>query len=765
MRKFDVTQFNENQILIGLGGTGGQILKQFRKRLYTEYPKEEIEKMPLGFIYMDSDESALLQEDWNDIGVDYRIPPKGRVSTRSASFADIARNISNFKGISPWFGDPKDWNSLNLSGDKGAAQRRRIGRVYFANHLSNNNNFLKTLDNVRLECSAKQHSAKKTFHIFSGIAGGTGSGSLIDVIAQISKAYITPGNFSTILIYLILPETDNPVGDPPKNNAGYYYANAYACLAELNAISLNLKDNDLAASTLFYKPYDVSGNFLVENSRIKSVGFSNCYLFQDQNEMNKTFDIKEQVPKIVSDFVFQNIFYFNGNAASLAIQKITENDSASLEVDKYSTLEERSAKFSAAGISRLALPEDQITDFFANEIALQTLNQLKFNNWKKDVGYYNSKKSDDIKIFLASDLAGNKKIEWKLTLDFLRLDKPVQDSDIKLNIKPIAEEWHAMSPSFLKFSLTRFNNGQTKMPLSDLWKYYVDYSYEHFRGCGVSKWWNQKDVDKTAAAIFDVIIHPQIFEMWLGSSNKPATLSLSEIRELLTDMSNLLDELGASADVEINRITNEKFDSRTAKYSLKGCLDAYTNLTKEFTGIGIIGGFFDKHEKILEQANTFALMYHQYSADLESFNFAKNLIVILKKRINSLDEAIDSLLKKVDLALKESEKTTEILKTLIFDKSGVVNSGNSYIQYIYDIPNVKKIYDQFFKTEDQILQNEAYKIRSEMAIRIGTKNNFVSLNEAIKSEDFKNEFLYFTKVRLPEIQNELFQNDNILIIP
>ena len=44
-----------SHILIGLGGTGGKILKAFRQRLCTEYDESKRNKLPIGFIYVDTD--------------------------------------------------------------------------------------------------------------------------------------------------------------------------------------------------------------------------------------------------------------------------------------------------------------------------------------------------------------------------------------------------------------------------------------------------------------------------------------------------------------------------------------------------------------------------------------------------------------------------------------------------------------------------------------------------------------------------------------
>lgn len=755
----DLDQFNEKHILIGLGGTGGKILRQFRKRMFMEYPKTEIDKMPLGFIYLDSD-AADLDAEWNDIGIDYSIDTTGRVNIKSAEFDKLKKNISSFKGIEPWFGEPSEWNGLNLNAPNGASQRRRIGRTYFASHLQEpgNLNYIHTLNRIFYDCDDKLQKNKTTFHIFSGISGGTGSGTIIDVVAQISKGYPKDSN---TLIYLVLPETNNP-RNAGKNQAGYYYANAYACLAELNAISLNSnKEIDVSEQTsLFYQPYDISGNFLKVDERIKAK-FDNCYLFQDVNEKGKTYDIDEQVPKIISDFVYQSVFYLNGGEASEAIQKLTENKSEGLERDEYSNKLERSASFASAGIMRIALPDEEITNFFSNTIILNSLYQIKYNNWKNDIGYDDSKRSDDISKYLKIEGKGNKKEDWKLRLNYLSLDNVVQASDIALNVKTIDNEWATVSSGFLKNAVSRLKSKQTKTPLADLWNSYSKYSDEQFRGCGVKKWWNQKEVEKVASAIFDEVIHVDIYKMWLGDKNTPSELSLTQAKELLSDLTELFDKISDEANEEIRKLTNEKFDSKTSKYSIKGCLNEYTTLTKEYAGISFLGAvIFDKQEKILQKANTFAYMYYRYTAELEAYGFSKKLILVLKKKTNDLYTAIEELLIKIDSAIKESEKTTTPLQKKYLDKSSTTSSENVYVQYIDISENIKKIYTESFIKQEDILQKEAYEIRSSMAKKI-KNNDFIKLNDALKSEDFKNKFLYDTKFRIPLIQDQLIVNNKI----
>ena len=85
-------------------------------------------------------------------------------------------------------------------------------------------------------------SSKTTIHIFAGLAGGTGSCSIIDVTTQTRKTFPN----AKILVYAMIPEMNLPKSDMDQ---GRYYQNGYAALNELNA---------LQAGRWF--PHDVTGS-------------------------------------------------------------------------------------------------------------------------------------------------------------------------------------------------------------------------------------------------------------------------------------------------------------------------------------------------------------------------------------------------------------------------------------------------------------------------------------------------------------------------
>ena len=51
---------NSNHILVGLGGTGGKILREFKMRMFEEFPEqEERNKQSVALLYVDSTDEMM----------------------------------------------------------------------------------------------------------------------------------------------------------------------------------------------------------------------------------------------------------------------------------------------------------------------------------------------------------------------------------------------------------------------------------------------------------------------------------------------------------------------------------------------------------------------------------------------------------------------------------------------------------------------------------------------------------------------------------
>jgi Tubulin like len=223
-----------NHLIIGLGGTGGKIIRELRKTLFQEFRGKRLEKVNLGYLYVDSSQEMMGIDDptWKILGTSVQLDPGQQVLIREANLVTQLENINSFPGIKSWIGDRALWRTVLSGLDVGKAaggQKRRLGRFLFACKIQDFNQRLK----LRVAELQNTGEAAVTFHLCAGLAGGTGSGSLIDVIAQIRQAYRDRAKHR-ILLYTLLPE-ENP---KPNWDTGNYHSNGYAALLDLNALSV-----------------------------------------------------------------------------------------------------------------------------------------------------------------------------------------------------------------------------------------------------------------------------------------------------------------------------------------------------------------------------------------------------------------------------------------------------------------------------------------------------------------------------------------------
>ena len=115
-----------NHILVGIGGTGGKVLKAIRKRLYQEFPNdEERDNLSIGFVYVDSTREMMTPGDpsFRVMGKDASFTESEFVDIKSVDLKQILDNVSNYPGLK---GIVKNGASMkNTLGEVGQAAGQR----------------------------------------------------------------------------------------------------------------------------------------------------------------------------------------------------------------------------------------------------------------------------------------------------------------------------------------------------------------------------------------------------------------------------------------------------------------------------------------------------------------------------------------------------------------------------------------------------------------------------------------------------------------
>ena len=375
-----------NHLLIGLGGTGGKVLREFRKKVYEEFHSNEPTNGPcVNYLYVDSSEDDLnSREGWKVMGKDVRLNEAQKVSIHGLDMNKF-QNLSRYPGIKCFLnsGDIELMTSklgpLVTAGIGG--QRRRLGRTLFANNLASRDgsDFMSRLKQAVQAMQSQTNDQRVTFHICAGLAGGTGSGSVVDTIAQIRQEYRPqPGGPQyMVYLYLYVPEID--VANA-SHDSGFYQANGYAALSELNAMSVGA-----------YHPYDVTGtmdNFTGQVRRLCEgiEPFDIAFLYSNVDEVGKTLNLAKDLPASVADFIFQKTVLSVGTGRMVLLDDWEYSYGAGPEYDSTGAAT-RSRKFKTFGIRHIEYPEAEIEECVTYNYARSAVRKLTFNFWKDGIGY------------------------------------------------------------------------------------------------------------------------------------------------------------------------------------------------------------------------------------------------------------------------------------------------------------------------------------------------------------------------------------------
>ena len=198
-----------NHLIIGLGGTGGSIIRALRKRIYEEFRSLDPEgNANIEYLFVDSSLADLNNEDdWQTLGVSVQLKPSQRLSINGLS-AGVLDNLENYPGIQSFI-NRKDQSMLRegigaIINEGIGGQRRRFGRMLIANNMCGlpQNTFVGQVHSRVRELKRKEDVEDVTFHICAGLGGGTGSGSIIDAITQVRNEFQRTGDSKNYKIQL-----------------------------------------------------------------------------------------------------------------------------------------------------------------------------------------------------------------------------------------------------------------------------------------------------------------------------------------------------------------------------------------------------------------------------------------------------------------------------------------------------------------------------------------------------------------------------------
>ncbi len=681
----------KNHLIIGLGGTGGKIIRSFRKMIYQNFRKENPDKVHIAYLYMDSSSEMMDLNDpeWKVLGHSVQLGKNSQMKIGGANLHTILDNIQNYPGIKGWIGDKNQWKEIlnSIVGETLGGQKRRLGRFLFANRVTDFNDRLSHLIN---ELRNQSSIEATTFHICCGLAGGTGSGSLIDVIAQIRNMGFDDQDTYRIILYVLLPD-DNP----PKNwDTGNYHANGFAALTELNALSVGE-----------LKPHDLTG----QRNRLELQDpFNGCYVFTNKNENGITVDVDKGMPDITADFLYQKVVAVRNLEqwpGTLMKQENSENGDGLPETAPHTKNPERSKRFMAFGIKRLAVPEEEILEYMTYSFASQAALQLLYNNWQDGAGFEDEPKNADFREYVQQEASLER---WRLKDDHICLSLGILESDTgNKKWKPIAIEWQDFVANSRQ--LIRENRKEEVWP-DELETICQKRFSEDYRTSGVVKFYENKlRARQEMAKEICSLIEADLFDEW-----RTGVKSMYEIRQLMEDLIMVTEERHKNIEDRKSKLENRE----------SNIIKEIENRKKEWANMSMIARVAGKGKKIFEAQSVNFQHFYEIQTWIKGWEFARRLLEELKEQLNDLKQETDECFSRI-------KKANDIFKANIDarckDESGDLKKH--LIRY-YNPRQVKDITARFSR-DFSIQGTHTSGVRSLLVKKTGERPGFASFNRNI----------------------------------
>ena len=686
-----------NHLIIGLGGTGGKVLRELRKRVYEEFRSNDPGNgIFLDYVYVDSSPSDLEDRSgWKVLGKSVHLGTAQKVNINGIS-TSVLQNINLFPGLKGFL-NPSDLQMMQqemgglISAGIGG-QRRRLGRTLMANNICDKNNTSNFEQIVRGAVGRLQQDSNDqdvTFHICAGLAGGTGSGSIVDAIAQIRTwfPYQEDTHAFKIRLFLYTPERTMVSA---RHDAGFYQANGYAALQELNAMSIGK-----------YHPTDVKGEKDVFTGDIRRLlknqdAFEAAYVYTNVNEQGKVLDLGQGLPAAVADFIFQTTIG-SGIAGQLNRLVGCENDGAVPERNQAGD-NAHSRKFLSFGITRVEFPETEIREFMTYTYALQAARQLTFNMWQDGIGY-GERTIDEVGMGFADEIKDKKNREGlMLSNNYLTLAKPIVES-------PATKRWRMFEETWEKRTQADADDVQTtidkKSWLGEFGKRCDEFFNSQFRQHGVVEFFKiQRQELRGYARTIRRHIEKKLFDEWAsGASDTKSILEIEKYTRLLiadcNDRIGAFEQQRARMEEELTNIS-EQIQAINVEWNEIGWLkDAITNAST----------------KVFSKYKTAKSDYCSTATRAEAYAYAKELLQNIIVELNNMLEGI--------LAFKDELNAIneEVMRQADSKCQTDEEQSDADIKK-YDAENVRKIGRQFISDREKMSSNAAT-IRSRMVQNLG----------------------------------------------
>ena len=456
---------------------------------------------------------------------------------------------------------------------------------------------------------------KCAFHIFASLAGGTGSGGIIDVVTTIRNHYKSGGMEDGFPIFVHVYATSD---DAQGADVGFFYQNQYAALRDLNALMCGR-----------FKP-----NLLGSDSRgAKFEGsdpIAQLVVSTNLNSNQYSLPLKTQI-RIVAEASFERLCAWTAGQMSADSQRaLTGQDILGNFQGEPSIRPERSYRFGSLGMRRWEVPDARINELLALDVLTASLSQMLYNNWHTEEGFILTRTSLDqasIDVHLSTL---EKRIEPFL-LTSTRLPELVKTIEDELD-------------QILRGILNSSGNEQSLTALEEKMQAYFA---NVFQEEGVKAFFDAHTISRSSAAEEATEkIDRQLTAIWLDPS---APISLSQAIDLI-------DRLNAHLTAQTNGGSSEPSDQSLHSKRRTARKKEWLKITKLSAAIGKRKSLLHAHIRDLKIEYSQDIARRCEEADRE---FRKTLLAILSRRFKNSYEAAFNILEEYRDATTNERNTID----------------------------------------------------------------------------------------------------------
>lgn len=410
----------EPTVFIGLGGTGKEILLRIRRRFYEEFGKK---KLPCtDFLWLDTDANPLRRyfgaqgEPLDEIYQAVSFEPHEMIPLLEGNvgkdMADIFDDTGGNQHIHRWL--YPEIQAYGLETKDGAGNIRSIGRLSLFNAIKKRQliaRFIRfkdifsesmikeTINIINLDKADIDYNHPRIF-VISSVAGGTGTGTLLDILFLLRHLQRTAlKEIHHIIGIVVLPDVYFKRGTATRS-----YGNAYSALQEIEYYTLMRNEKGQVGKEVWREidQTDKDKKNQVEESLKFSVDWDNTgtkkilgppasviYFFQACTAAGiiLTPDNRKSLFRMIADALYMDFLpgQFSTNKRS-----VYSNVTKDLASPNVAIAEHRGHKFNqffaqryaTFGFSKIEIPENLICLACASHLAMDILKY--WNREKKD---------------------------------------------------------------------------------------------------------------------------------------------------------------------------------------------------------------------------------------------------------------------------------------------------------------------------------------------------------------------------------------------